>query len=83
LDILFGDEPNRVVRTGFEPAIPHLDAYSTIGVSDLVRYPTRPLTILFIVLVVYLVFVLVISYAINHNGIAIISAFIVSIVLIV
>ena len=49
LGILFGDEPKRVVRTGIEPVIPHLDAYSTIGVSDLVRYPTRPLTIYFLI----------------------------------
>jgi len=35
---------NFVVRTGIEPDITHLDAYSTIGVSDLVRMPTRHLT---------------------------------------
>ena len=33
-----------VVRTGIEPVISHLDAYSTLGVSDLVRLPTRHLT---------------------------------------
>jgi hypothetical protein len=37
-----------VVRTGIEPVISHLDAYSTIGVSDLVRLPTRHLTILLV-----------------------------------
>ena len=35
---------NFVVRTGIEPVISHLDAYSTLGVSDLVRLPTRHLT---------------------------------------
>ena len=55
-----------VVRTGIEPVISHLDAYSTLGVSDLVRLPTRHLTIkkINLPIVTYLRF----SYSpINHS----------------